>query len=59
MDPSVVVWIGILLALLQVAVTKILNYYFPDGYHRPGAVKNEHPVKETKESDQEDSEEKS
>lgn len=41
MDPSLVVWIGILIALIQVSVTKILNYYFPDGYHRPGLVKTE------------------
>lgn len=41
MDPSYVVWVGILIALIQVSVTKVLNYYFPDGYHRPGPVKNE------------------
>lgn len=40
MDPSIVVWVGILIALLQVSVTKILNYYFPDGYHRPGLEKD-------------------
>ena len=33
------VWIGILIALAQVAVTKILNFYFPDGYTRKGIVK--------------------
>lgn len=35
------VWIGILIALFQTIALKIANYYFPDGYHRKGAVKNE------------------
>lgn len=41
MEPTYVVWIGILIALTQVAVTKILNFYFPDGYTRKGIVKKD------------------
>lgn len=40
------VWIGILIALAQVAVTKILNFYFPDGYTRPGLVKKDEHERE-------------
>lgn len=40
MDPSVVIWIGLLIALAQTVVIRILNYYFPDGYHRSGLVKD-------------------
>ena len=43
MDPTLIVWIGILIALVQVAVTKILNFYFPDGYTRKGIVKKDDP----------------
>jgi len=35
-----IVWIGIALALAQTVVLRVLNYYFPEGYHRKGAVRN-------------------
>lgn len=50
MDPNLVVWIGIFLGMVQIALVRILDYYYPKDHHRPGPVKDDEVKKDAEDN---------